>query len=236
MPTVLITGANRGLGLEFARQYAGRGWRVLGCCRAASPELEALAAEHSDARLYTLDVSDGESVAALAKALGDTPIDVLINNAGTYGRLSFSQGGIEHQAFGDSDFDNWEQVLRVNLLGPMRVTEALIDNVAASKQKKVVTLSSMLGSMGLNDIGGMYAYRTSKAAVNMLMHSLGIDLAKGGIVAVALHPGWARTDMGGANAEVDPVDAVEGLICVIDELDESSPGKLIAYDGTVLPY
>ena len=236
MATVLISGANRGLGLEFVRQYAELGWQVLACCRTASDALTLVAAEHPDISVHVLDVSDAASVAALAAAVGDQPIDVLINNAGTYGRLSFSDGGIEHQAFGDSDFDNWEQVFRVNVFGPMRLSEALVDNVAASEQKKIVTLSSMLGSMGLNDIGGMYAYRTSKAAVNMLMHSMGIDLRKRGVLAVAVHPGWARTDMGGANAEVDPVDSVAGLIGVIDRLDQSDLGQLTAYDGSVLPY
>lgn len=236
MSTVLVTGANRGLGLEFARQYSEAGWVVHACCRSASPELEAVAAAHPDTQIHSLDVADHSAVEALAAELAGQAVDVLINNAGIYGAVSFADGGVEHQAFGNTDYADWERVLRVNLLGPMKMIESFIDNVAASEQKKIVSLSSMLGSMGLNDIGGMYAYRTSKAALNMLMHSLAIDLAGRGVSAVAVHPGWARTEMGGPDAEVDPADGVAGLIRVIEGLTPVDTGKLIGYDGSVLPY
>ena len=126
--------------------------------------------------------------------------------------------------------------MRVNVFGPMKMAEEFIEQVVRSEQKKIVTVSSMLGSMGLNNQGGMYAYRTSKAAVNMMMHSMGIDLAPRGIIAVAVHPGWARTDMGGPNADVDPADGVRGLIGVIERLTQADTGKLTAFDGQVLPY
>lgn len=236
MSTILITGANRGLGLRFAQCYADDGWRVYAACRSVSPELAALADKYAQLTVESLDVTDPESIAALAKRLADEPVDVLLNNAGIYGNASFPDGGIAHQNFGASDFENWEQVIRVNLFGPMRMTEAFIDNVSRSEQKKVVTLSSEVGSCGLNTSGGMYAYRTSKAAVNMLMQSLGVNLAERGVLAVAVHPGWARTDMGGPNADISAEESVAGVMQVIAQLDRSHVGKLIAYDGSVLPF
>ena len=237
MSTILITGANRGLGLEFARQYSNAGWKVLACCRQPSPELLELAnAGTADVHIHELDVADHDSIAALAAELQGEPIDVLLNNAGIYGAVGFADGGIAHQAFGNIDYADWERVLRVNLLGPMKMAETFVDNVARSEQKKIVTVSSMVGSMGLNESGGMYAYRTSKAAVNMLMHSMGIDLKKRGIIAVAVHPGWAKTDMGGENAEIEPEEGVSGLMNVIARLTPNDTGRLTSYDGQVMPY
>jgi NAD(P)-dependent dehydrogenase (short-subunit alcohol dehydrogenase family) len=236
MSTVLITGANRGLGLEFVRQYGNAGWSVLACCRHESAELRELAESSNAIKLHRLDVAEHDNVEALAAELGDMPIDVLLNNAGIYGSVSFPEGGVAHQAFGSTDYADWERVLRVNLLGPMKMAETFVENVARSEQKKIVTLSSMLGSMGLNQGGGMYAYRTSKAAVNMLMHSMGIDLADRGIIAVAMHPGWARTDMGGPEADIAPEEGVSGVINVIEQLSQADLGKLIAFDGGIMPY
>jgi len=236
MSTVLVTGANRGLGLEFTRQYSKAGWRVIACCRAPSDELRALAAANTAIRICLLDVADHTSIDRLADELGTEPVDILLNNAGIYGAVGFADGGVEHQAFGKLDYSDWERVLRVNVLGPMKMSETFAPNVAASELKRIVTLSSMLGCMGLNTGGGMYAYRTSKAAVNMLMHSMAADLAPQGIIAVAVHPGWAQTDMGGPAAEVDPADSISGLIELIDGLTLDSVGKVYAYDGEVLPY
>ncbi len=238
MATILITGANRGLGLEFVRQYAqsDENWTILATSRSPSPELEALAAEHSTIELYTLDVGSDESVAALKAELGDRPIDVLLNNAGIFGSVPFTDGGVEHQAFGQTDFDNWANVFNVNVFGPVRMAEMFIDNVAASEQKKVVSLSSMLGSNGLNTVGGIYAYRSSKAAIANVMKSMGIDLGRHGILAVAMHPGWAKTDMGGENAEIEADEGVRGVIEQIASLTPEKCGGLLAYDGTTLPY
>lgn len=236
MSTVLITGANRGLGLEFSRQYSKDGWKVLACCRKPSPELEALAAADENVHIHALDVADHASIDALAADLGDEPIDLLLNNAGMYGSVSFAEGGVPHQAFGNTDYADWERVMRVNVFGPMKMAETFVENVARSEHKKIVTLSSMLGSMGLNNIGGMYAYRTSKAAVNMMMHSMGINLAERGIIAVAMHPGWAKTAMGGPDADIEPEEGVSGVMKVIAELTQNDIGRLTAYDGQVMPY
>lgn len=236
MPAVLITGANRGLGLAFARQYTASGWRVMACSRSESPELQQLAGNAAAVSIHQLDVSDHAGIDRLAAELAGQPIDVLLNNAGIYGHVAFAAGGMAHQAFGDTDFASWEQVLRVNLFGPMKMAEAFVGHVEQSAQKKIVTLSSIVGSVALNTSGGIYAYRTSKAAVNMLMQSMGIDLKKRGIIAVAIHPGWARTEMGGAGAEINADEAVAGVIGVIGGLEAASTGRLLTYDGATLPY
>jgi NAD(P)-dependent dehydrogenase (short-subunit alcohol dehydrogenase family) len=195
MPTVLITGANRGLGLEFARQYAGDGWQVIACCRKPdqATDLQRAVTAHSSAvEVQALDVADGGSVAALAERLAGRPIDLLVNNAGLGQR-----GG---DTLGQIDYDSWQELLAVNTLGPMRVTEALIANVAASRQKRVVTLTSGLGSLSLlaqeagPGFGPAYQYRTSKAAVNIAMLALAHQAKPRGITVVLFSPGWVRTD------------------------------------------
>ena len=236
MPTILITRANRGLGLEFTRQYAADGWDVLAASRSGSAELEALAAAHPKVRLFALDVSSSASVAALSEALGDRPIDVLLNNAGFYGRVAFPNGGIEHQAFGNTDFANWANVMETNVFGPVRMAEAFVDRVPQSGQKKIFMISSMLGSMTLITTGGLCAYRSSKAAVNQVMKSMAVDLGKRGILAIAMHPGWAKTDMGGPGAEIDAATGVSGVRQQIAGLTADKLGVLLSYDGSILAY
>jgi NAD(P)-dependent dehydrogenase (short-subunit alcohol dehydrogenase family) len=236
MNTILITGANRGLGLEFTRQYLADGWRVMAASRKPGEELERLATAHSTLSLHSLDIADHQQIDALADDLREQPLDVLLNNAGFFGTVGFADGGVEAQAFGNSDFEDWARVYRVNVMGPMKMAEAFVEQVASSKQRKIVTLTSMLGSMGLNNIGGLYAYRSSKAAVNAIMHSMGIDLRKRGILAVAIHPGWARTGMGGPQAELDTETAVAGVREVIARLNEDNLGQVTAYSGEALPY
>jgi len=231
MPTVLITGAGRGIGLEFVRQYAADGWRVLACCRspASADELNAIAAD-SDGRvtLHRLDVDDGDSVAGLGTELGAVPIDVLINNAGV-----MSQRGARR---GDMDYAAWEDCLRTNVLGPMRVSEALVDNLTAGDQKKLITISSRMGSIGLNAAPDSIVYRSSKAAVNMVMKCLANDLGGLGITTLCFHPGWVRTDMGTARADIAPEDSVAGMRQVIDGLAPADNGGFRNYDGAVLEW
>ncbi|MCC5794212.1 MAG: SDR family oxidoreductase [Chromatiales bacterium] len=236
MSTVLITGASRGLGLEFARQYAADGWRVIATARQVSPALEALGTS-MPARVSTplLDVEQAASVATLAESLGDEPVDVLINNAGYLGARPFANGGIEHQRFGNSDYEDWARTFRINVMGPMRLSEALVENVAASPLRRIITLTSMVGSIGLNRQGGLYPYRASKAAVNAIMKSMAIDLGKRGILAAAIHPGWAKTDMGGPGADITVPDAVSGVRKVIADLLPEQCGQVLAWDGSVLP-
>jgi NAD(P)-dependent dehydrogenase (short-subunit alcohol dehydrogenase family) len=236
MPTVLITGANRGLGLEFVRQYARDHWRVLACSRHGSSALQAAMSEYDNIEGYALDVTDHQAIERLAEKLGDTEIDVLLNNAGIYGKYSFAEGGVADQAFGATDYADWEHIMRVNVFAPMKMAEQFLDCVVASEQKKIVTLTSMLGSMELNTGGGLYRYRASKAAVNAVMKSMSVDLLPRGILAVAIHPGWARTDMGGPNAEIDIATSVNGVRKCIAELEESRLGGVLTYDGQLLPY
>jgi NAD(P)-dependent dehydrogenase (short-subunit alcohol dehydrogenase family) len=239
MPTVLITGAGRGLGLEFVRQYGADGWSVLAGVRdpAKHAELEALTkAATGRIRSFVLDVADHASIDALADKLAGTTIDVLINNAGTMGAQSFAGQGMQAQRFGVSDYADWTHTFRVNTLAPMKMAEAFVEHVAASAQKKIVTLSSVIASISNNNLGGLYAYRSTKTAVNAVMRSMALDLARRGIIAVPLHPGWAATDMGGPNAPLRPQHSVAGMRQVIAGLSKEKTGRFWQYDGKELPW
>ena len=231
MPTVVVTGANRGLGLEFARQYAAAGWQVIATCRApdAATELQKLAAESGGrVRVLGMNVTDPKSVRSAAAALKGEAIDLLLNNAGV--------GGPPGQQLGNLDYDAWARVLDTNTLGPMRVVEALRENVARSKLKRIVTITSAMGSIEDNASGGRYAYRSSKAAVNMVMKSLSIDLAPRGITCVVVHPGWVRTDMGGPDGKITPAESVRALRSLIDAIKPEDSGKFFNYDGKPYPW
>ena len=222
--TVLITGANRGLGLEFARQYAAAGWNVIGTARApeGASELNAL-----DVRVMQLDVADPESVAALARDLKGASIDLLINNAGIFPRA----GSLE-----ETDFAAALQTYVVNTIGPMRVTRALLPNLRAGAQRKVVSITSGLGSIENNTNGSFYGYRESKAALNMFTRSLAAELRDAGFICVVISPGWVRTDMGGPNANLSPEESVTGMRAVIAGLSSEVTGTYWNYNGEPLPW
>lgn len=238
MPNVLITGANRGLGFGLAKLYVDDGWRVFACCRnpEGADELNAVADQSSGTlTVHRVDVEDHASIDALAASLKSEPLDVLLNVAGYYGKHIVTEpGGL--QEFGTSDYAEWDKIFRINISGPMKVSEALIENVAASDQKKLITLSSILGSIGGNDVGKMYPYRASKAAVNAMMKSMALDLKERGITAVPLHPGWVRTEMGGPHADIDAETSVAGMKKVIADLKPEDAGRFLAYDGSELPW
>ncbi len=227
MPSVLITGANRGLGLEFTRQYAADGWRVFAACRDPAGARD-LAAVEGDVSAETLDVDDGPQVAALANKLSGQPIDVLINNAGIYGPKDVTRDTV--------DYDAWGQVFRTNAMSPLAVSAAFAANVAQGGQKKIITLSSIMGSIAENDSSGDFIYRSSKAAVNAVMKSLAGDLKSEGITVAVLHPGWVRTDMGGPDASIEAPESVTGMRAVIAGLKESDSGRFLNYDGTEIPW
>ena len=238
MPTVLVTGAGRGLGLEFVRQYSSAGWDIVACARdpVRSPELAALAAG-GRIRIETLDVGDEASIRALTARLGERPLDVLLGCAGTMGQGSFATEGLDFGRFGNCEPGDWAEVYRVNVIGPMLMAEALVGNVARSAQKKIVTLTSVVGSIAGNTIGSLYKYRASKAALNAVMRSLSIDLARShGIIASPLQPGWVRTEMGGPHAHLDAVTSVTGMRAVIDGLTPERAGRFWMYDGSELPW
>ena len=227
MLSVLLTGANRGLGLEFTRQYAADGWRVFAACRDPAGARD-LAAVEGAVSAETLDVDDGPQVAALANKLSGQPIDVLINNAGIYGPKDVTRDTV--------DYDAWGQVFRTNTMSPLAVSAAFAANVAQGGQKKIITLSSIMGSIAENDSSGDFIYRSSKAAVNAVMKSLAGDLKSEGITVAVLHPGWVRTDMGGPDAAIEAPESVTGMRAVIAGLKESDSGRFLNYDGTEIPW
>jgi NAD(P)-dependent dehydrogenase (short-subunit alcohol dehydrogenase family) len=228
MTTVLVTGANRGIGLEFARQYAADGADVIACCRAPQ-KAEALnvLAKSSPIEVIALDVTSPKSVAALKTTLAGRPIDILINNAGV--------GGPRKEPSGTIDFDAWVETLKTNSVAPMLVSLALHDNLKAGKLKKLVTITSMMGSIA-NHGGGSYAYRASKAAVNSVMHGLSREWAKDGIAVGIYHPGWVKTDMGGASAPVTPEESVKGLRAQIARLNAANSGAYLDYTGSEIAW
>jgi NAD(P)-dependent dehydrogenase (short-subunit alcohol dehydrogenase family) len=232
MPTVFVTGANRGLGLEFVRQYAADGWEVLATCRDPdrADALRGLASESKEGRVevVTLDVADDGQADRLTGRLGDRPIDLVINNAGVYGG--------DRQELPDLDFEGWLRTLSVNTLGPLRVVRALLPNVRAGRGRKIVALTSGMGSIANNTSGGYYAYRTSKAALNAAFKSLSIDLRDDGIAVAVVSPGWVRTDMGGPNARLSPAESVADLRRVVEGLDLAGSGGFYSYDGSPLPW
>ena len=223
MSTVLITGAARGLGLDFVKQYAARGWKVHACAR----DPDALKGIEGDIEAHRLEVTDYEAVSALAATLKGEAIDVLINNAGIAGR--------EATVLGSIDPDVWRQTFEVNTLAPLMIAQAFIEHVARSQQRKLIAMSSRLGSIALAD-NGRYAYRASKTALNMQWKGLSIDTAAKGMICVVLHPGWVQTDMGGTAATLTVEQSVPAMVKVIDGLKPSDNGRFINYDGAELPW
>lgn len=222
MPTVLVTGAGRGLGLELARQYAADGWQVIATARGPSAELA-----RTGAQVLQVDVTDFEEVKGVFKDLGRAPIDVLFCNAGIIGKRG--------AALGSFDFADWESIFRVNVLGAAAVVEALADNVAASQKKTIALMSSRLGS--ISESSGMtLPYATTKAALNMLAKGLSAALAPRGVITVALSPGWVRTDMGGEGAPLAAPASVKGLRKVLEQLRREDSGHFFAYDGSPVPW
>ncbi len=231
MSTLLVTGANRGLGLEFARQYAADGWQVYATCRSpdTAEELKRLAGESGGRiRVLELDVTDTASVRAAAAGLKGVAIDLLLNNAGVMGPRG--------DGIGSLDYAGWARVLDANTLGPMRVVEAFVENVAKSDLKRIVTITSGMGSLADNTSGGSYAYRSSKAAVNMVVRSLALDLASRGITCVVMNPGWVRTDMGGPRGTISPAESIKAMRSVIAALRQDDSGKFLNYTGEPYPW
>ncbi|MEM1131930.1 MAG: SDR family oxidoreductase [Pseudomonadota bacterium] len=220
MATVLITGANRGIGLELAKQYVAAGHDVIATARDVEGAQELAA---TGAKLLPLNVADNASRKAFVAAIGSQPIDIFINNAGIGG------------AQGD-DPEGWLDTLMVNTVAPSMLAQALKANVAASDQKKLIAISSTLGSIAMNDSGGMLRYRSSKAALNAAWRSLSIDMRTNDITVAMLHPGWVQTDMGGPNASITTKESVTGMIQVIDALTPDETGAFKDYTGKTLPW
>ena len=225
MPTVLVTGAGRGLGLELARQYAGDGWRVIATVRDVEKAKE-LAALGSKVEVHPLEVTDLEAVASLGRELARDTIDVAIANAGVSLARAMTPGRIDETA--------WIDTLKVNTIAPLALAGAVLGPVERSEGKRLIAISSRLGSIGSNDAGGQYAYRSSKAALNAAWRSLAIDHR--GVIAVVLHPGWVKTDMGGSGAPVERKDSVAGMRRVIAKLTPADSGRFFDYQGAEIPW
>ena len=223
MTTVVITGANRGIGLEFVRQYAKDGAKVIACAREPdkAAELRELSAK-GNVQVRALDTSDFKACAALGMQLAGEPIDLLINNAGYYGP--------KKQSVDEMDFDGWAYTLAVNTMGPLAVAQALHGNLKRGKEKKLITITSGMASTAETE-GGYLAYRASKAAVNNVMRNVAIGWRGDGIISVVLSPGWVRTDMGGASAPLSPEESVSAMRKIIAGLKLADSGKFLSHRG-----
>ena len=222
MPSVLITGCDSGLGREFARQYAQAGFTVFATYRDLANQLPDPALRH-----FALDVCEFAQFEALKKALGDTPIDLLISNAGI---------GLDSGQIGALDFDYVTRMLMVNTVGPLKLVETFVGNVAASSLRRIVFVSSRMGSIGSNLSGGHYGYRASKAGLNAIGRSLAIDLFRRGITLAMLHPGWVNTAGGSADAPLSAADSVAAMRAIVARAGNHETGQFTSYTGQGLPW
>ncbi len=236
MSTVMITGANRGLGLEFVRQYLKEGWHVLALCRdpQKATVLRQLGKEGSLLQVYALDVADFAAIDRLAAELDGETIDVLINNAGVSGPRA-TDGGPSGQTFGHTNYEAWSEAFKINSQAPFKMAEAFIQQIEASEHKIIATITSKMGSIG-DATTGSTIYRSSKTAVNMAMTTLAKQLAGSGVKVALLHPGWVRTDMGGPQALIGVEESVAGMRKLIASITPAESGKFVDYAGTAIPW
>ena len=227
MPSIFITGSNRGLGLEWARQYALDAWRVFASCRhpEEAMELNELAERHPNLSVHRLDV-----IQSLAADLDGEHIDMLLNNAGVYLEKYDDTVGV------GLSYDNWLSTLLVNTLGPVRVTEAFIDQVARSERRLIIAITSHMGSIAEISSPGSYYYRSSKAALNASMKGLSLELRSRGVSVVLLHPGWVQTRMGGPGAQITPTQSVSGMRAIVEHFKSTDSGRFFRYNGTEIPW
>ena len=223
MSTVLITGANRGLGYEFVKQYSENGFEVLACCRNRNnaKELKELAETSNKIKVYELDVGNVKAIKSLSQQLQNEKIDVLINNAGIY----------RSSTVGNINYDEWIESFKVNTIAPYQIVENFLNQIINGDLKKVVSITSKMGSIDDNTSGGSYIYRSSKTALNSMMRCLTHDLKNQGVATLTLHPGWVRTDMGGPGGWIDSFESVQGMIKQIDKLTIDDSGNYLDYAG-----
>ena len=228
--SILITGTNRGIGLEFVKHYLKNNEKVIATCRNRNSAKDLLELENttSNLSLVELDVSNPNSINEFTSKITDQPIDTFISNAGVFGPKNIE--------FGNFDAKEWLDVFNINTIAPLIITQKILKNLRLGKDKKLVFISSKVGSIEDNTEGGMYIYRTSKTALNQVIKSLSIDLKEENFIVVALHPGWVQTDMGGPNALIDTKTSVKGMIKVIDNLTPKNTGKFYNYDGSSIPW
>ncbi len=225
--TVVITGCNRGLGLEFVRQLAPLSERIVAACRepGAAQELTRLAASAGNIEVVPLDVCDPAQINQLDEGLNGSAVDLLVNNAGVGNWDSYPLA-----------VDAWEQVFRINTVAPIKLSEALVDHVAASRRRLIANVTSKMGSIADNNSGGSIIYRSSKAALNAASRSFALDHAERGVTTLLFHPGWVRTDMGGPNGLIDAPESVAGMITVLSAATPSQNGNFFDYAGDEVPW
>ena len=228
--SILITGTNRGIGLEFVKHYLKNNEKVIATCRNKNSAKDLLELENttSNLSLVELDVSKPNSIDEFTSKIANQPIDTFINNAGVFGPRNIE--------FGNLNAKEWLDVFNINTIAPLLITQKILKNLRLGKNKKLVFISSKVGSIEDNTGGGMYIYRTSKTALNQVIKSIPIDLKEETFIAVALHPGWVQTDMGGPNALIDTKTSVKGMAEVIDNLASKNSGKFYNYDGSPIPW
>lgn len=226
MKRALITGANRGIGLEFVKQLKTQGYEVVGCCR--QPDLSDKLHQYADTVLK-LDLRLDDDIRNLQEQLQGKPIDLLVNNAGIAGQQGVTVGHI--------DRENFHRVLDVNCVGTILLTDALLPLIQASEDKQVLVISSSMGSITENERGRSYAYRTSKAALNCVMRSFAIDVQEKGIKVMLIHPGWVKTDMGGQQANLNVADSVRDMLQQVNQYMHCSHADVIRrFDGGTIPW
>ncbi len=230
MKSILITGSNRGIGLELVKQYAHAGWRVWACCRSPeqATELHALKTQYKAVNVMQLEVNNLESIKNLARQIAQEPIDILFNNAAV-------KGG-EIQTLATVQPDIWLETFKINTIAPFLIAQALMTNVALSKLKIIVNMSSNLASINDNNESDYYIYRSSKAALNMITKNMAIDLKEKQIKVIALHPGWVKTDMGGPDALISTTESVSGIKSLLDQLTFEESGCFFSYTGKKLTW
>lgn len=228
---VLITGASRGIGLEMVKYSIEQNWRVFACCRhpqQADRLLSVAKLANGRVSVHVVDMEELATIQALAYELRNEAVDILVNNAGIYGS--------EYNKFGNVDVASWINTFQVNSIAPLKVAEALIEQVRMGERKTIACITSKMGSMADNGYGNSYIYRSSKAALNAVVKSMSIDLGNDGIKCVALHPGWVKTDMGGPNAEITPRESVVRLFDIMLDLEQKDSGRFIDIDGSDIPW
>ena len=236
MPTVLVTGANRGLGYEHVKQYAQKGWKVIACARnpKKATELDNLKDKYDDNFIIEqLEVIDHPRIEELAEKYSNTPIDILINNAGTTGPLGVP-GAMDYQKIDSMDYEIWRDILEVNLISPFKVATAFHDHIAQSEKKLLIMMSSDLGSIEQNTFGGFYSYRASKAALNIISKGMSVDWQD--ITIIALAPGWCKTYLGGEEAEIHPDDSVKDQQEMFEKIVSNNSGMFLDRFGKEVPW
>ena len=228
--SILITGTNRGIGLEFVKHYLKNNEKVIATCRNKDSAKDLLKLKNmtNDTTLVELDVSSPNSINEFASKINGQPIDTFINNAGVFGP--------RNNEFGNFNAKEWLDVFNINTIAPLLITQKILKNLRLGKNKKLVFISSKVGSIEENTGGGMYIYRSSKTALNQVIKSLSIDFKDENFIATALHPGWVQTDMGGPNALIDTKTSVKGMAEVIDSLVLKNSGRFYNYDGSSIPW